>query len=85
MAEQHPSVVIGLAAEQVPVVTYKDAYYWTCEVCGWLGTGLLSIVAAQQEAGRHVNDRHPEAGPPYTVERRDLRTPPTREDLFTNG
>lgn len=71
METSEPKLIIGKSAEQVPVTIYRDAYYWTCEVCGWLGKGLSTIGAAQQEGGRHVVQEHPEDGPPYTVERRD--------------
>jgi hypothetical protein len=49
---------VGLSGDSVPVVTQVDAYYWRCVECGWLGTGLMSIDAAQREAMRHYRDHH---------------------------
>lgn len=72
MAANEPQLIIGKSSQQVRVTTYVDGFYWSCEVCGWLGKDLLSIEAAQAEGGRHVCQEHPEDGPPYTVKRRDL-------------
>lgn len=53
-----PDLTVGLQREQVPVTTYRAAYYWTCEECGWLGTGLLTIDSAQAEGGDHYRENH---------------------------
>lgn len=66
------SLVVGEQAERLPVTTFVTAYYWACQECGWLGSGLLSLTAAMQEAGAHWDKTHggPLVAPPL-VERRD--------------
>lgn len=68
---QPPDLSVGLQRDRIPVTTYLDAYYWTCWVCGWLGTGLSTIDAAQAEAGDHFRKEH-EAREVYIV-RKDVR------------
>jgi len=53
-----PDLVVGLQRERVPIMTYADAYYWSCRVCGWLGTGLGSIDSAQAEGATHWRGEH---------------------------
>lgn len=66
-----PDIQVGLLATQRPVAVYVDDYYWSCQVCGWLGTGLSSIDAAQAEAADHFRAEH-EPREVYMV-RRDQR------------
>lgn len=51
-------MTIGLQRERVRVVQEVPAFYWRCEACGWLGTGLFSQQAAIAESGRHANEAH---------------------------
>lgn len=51
-------LTVGLQRERVPVTSWVDAYYWRCEECGWLGTGLYNIDSAQREAGDHYRAEH---------------------------
>lgn len=70
-----PDVIVGLQRERLPVVTYVDAYYWSCQECGWLGTGLFSIDAAQHEAGDHYRSSH--ANSEVYIFRKDVRSEAT--------
>lgn len=73
-----PDLSVGLQREQVPVTTYVDAYYWTCWVCGWLGTGLPSIDVAQREGGAHFRREHEQRA--IHIIRKDSRPSTPRED-----
>lgn len=66
------SLVVGEQRERIPITNYHRGYYWTCQECGWLGTGLLSLNGAMKEAGDHWEQTHggPLVAPPV-VERRD--------------
>lgn len=65
-------ILYGRQAEQVPVTTYVDAYYWTCKECGWLGTGHTSESSALGEAALHFDHMH--GGRANTsIERKDVR------------
>lgn len=74
---EHASLVVGEEAAMRPVTQYVKAYYWTCQDCGWFGTGLFSMNAAMAEAGRHYDDAHAVEGltAPLIVERRDQEKP----------
>lgn len=54
-----PDVTV-FPGEKIQHVTWVDSFGWTCERCGWLGTGLLSVEAAMQEAHDHIKRHHPE-------------------------
>lgn len=58
--ERKADMLLGLAAEKRMVVSYVDAYYWRCQVCGWLGTGLPNALSAKQEGARHFREMHPD-------------------------
>lgn len=66
-----PDLAVGLQSERIPATTWVDAYYWSCQVCGWLGTGFGDIDTAQRVAGDHFRDEH-EQREVYIV-RKDLR------------
>lgn len=66
-------VFVGLHGTMpVTTTTYVDAYYWRCDICGWLGVRLASIEAAMGESARHVEKAHPEVGERVDVERKDI-------------
>lgn len=58
--DKPPPDVLVFPGPQVPVTTYVDGFGWRCCVCGWVGTDLTSVGAAQNEAGRHMQTDHPD-------------------------
>lgn len=75
---REPDVIIGLEHDKMPTTVYVDAFFWTCQHCGWLGTRHFSLNAALKEAGRHCDETHPELEH-VQVERRDSRPVPEME------
>ena len=67
---QEPDLTVGVGRHQRAVVRYVDDHFWRCEVCGWLGQGLDSIVQAMREGKRHFEEMHPQEV--VNVERKDL-------------
>lgn len=60
MEEAEADILVGRSGEQVPVTTYVDSHYWTCQVCGWLGKGHHSTLEAMASARLHFQAEHPE-------------------------
>lgn len=41
-----------------PKTVYVNNYAWTCPICGWLGTGLESLVQAYADLTFHAWQEH---------------------------
>lgn len=74
--QRFASLVVGKHAHRVATTAYREAFFWQCEECGWLGTELFSLNAAMKEAGEHWRSTHGTSGleAPPIVERRDENT-----------
>ncbi len=52
------SITVGKSDDKLRQVVWVDQFWWRCDICGWLGTGLVSPEAAAREGKRHFDAEH---------------------------